>query len=78
MIITIMVILLSISIISNAAIELTEDKLSILLDEVCGYKKTVEVTSEDGKQTASTTVNFESVTYEIDKNQSIFRGRRVG
>ena len=64
-----MFILLSVSIISNATLELTEDNLSALLDEVCGYKKMVEVTSEDGKQTSSTTVDFEGVTYEIDTNQ---------
>lgn len=66
-IITIMVILLSISIMSNATLELSEDNLSTLLDEVCGYKKTVEATDEDGGS-ASITVDFEDCTYTMDKN----------
>jgi len=68
-ILAIMFILLSISVISNAALELTEDKLDKLLNEVCGYKKEVTATSEDGKQTSSITVDFKGVTHKVDTNQ---------
>lgn len=72
-IITIMVILLSINIISNAALELTEENLSALLDEVCGYEKTIEATSEDGRQTAKKTISIHDFTYEIDTNQDTIK-----
>lgn len=71
-IISILIILsmLSISVVSQANFELTEEKMIKALNEVCGYKKTLEIENEDGLK-SSTTIDFENVSYTIDTDKDI-------
>lgn len=62
--------ILSISVISKATFELTEEKMIEALNEVCGYKKTLETENEEGLK-ISTTINFENISYTIDTDKDI-------
>jgi len=70
----IVLIILSMSVVSQAALNLTENELDKALNEVCGYEKTIETKEEDknGKVSTSTlSLDFKDFSYSIDKEKNI-------